>query len=250
MKAKRRLSGAGLSHLQPVVMLAAPLPSPGISRVSLAIFDLDNTLLAGDSDHRWGEFLVQKSLVDGDEFRRMNDRFYQDYKAGTLNIHEYLRFALAPLARHSLNELADLHREFMADHIEPMMLPKAQALLDEHRDRGDKLLIITATNGFVTRPIAERLGVKDILATDPEIRDGRYTGNILGIPTFQQGKVTRLQQWLAEHKHNLDDAWFYSDSINDLPLLEAVPRPVAVDPDERLAAIAGERRWPVISLRD
>jgi len=180
----------------------------------------------------------------------MNDRFYQDYKAGTLDINAYLRFALEPLTRHSLEELETLHREFMAEHIEPMMLPKALALLEEHRSRGDQLLIITATNGFVTRPIAARLGVDQILATDPEIRDGRYTGNFLGIPTFQQGKVTRLQEWLADNHHHLDDAWFYSDSINDLPLLEAVARPVAVDPDERLTAIAGERSWPIISLRD
>ncbi len=218
--------------------------------MSLAIFDLDNTLIAGDSDHRWGEFLVQKSLVDGDEFRRQNDRFYEDYKAGILDIHAYLRFSLAPLTRHTLDELAALHRMFMAEHIEPMMLPKARALLDEHRARGDRLLIITATNGFVTRPIAAHLGVEDILAPDPEIRDGRYTGKVVGIPTFQQGKVTRLHQWLGEQDEDLSGASFYSDSINDLPLLEAVPRPVVVDPDDRLRAVADQRGWPVISLRD
>jgi len=218
--------------------------------VRLAIFDLDNTLIAGDSDHSWGEFLVQKKLVDAEVYRQANDRFYQDYKAGTLNIQEYLRFSLAPLTRHSLAELDAFHAEFMATVIEPMMLPKAQALLQKHRDQGDYLLIITATNGFVTRPIAKRLGVDDILATDPEIVDGKYTGLGIGIPCFQAGKVVRLKEWLRERNGNLDDAYFYSDSINDLPLLEQVPNPVVVDGDDRLLAVARERGWQSISLRD
>lgn len=216
----------------------------------LAIFDLDNTLIAGDSDHSWGEFLVQKKLVDEEVYRQANDRFYQDYKAGTLDIHEYLRFSLAPLARHSMIELDQFHAEFMAGIIEPMMQPKAFALLDSHRRQGDFLLIITATNGFVTRPIAQRLGVDDILATDPEIIDGRYTGNSLGVPCFQGGKVIRLEQWMNEKGFSLEDAFFYSDSINDLPLLEQVTHPVVVDGDERLTAIAQERGWKHISLRD
>jgi len=218
--------------------------------VRLAIFDLDNTLIAGDSDHSWGEFLVRKKLVDAKEFTLTNDRFYEDYKAGTLNMLEYLRFSLAPLTRHSLAELAAFHDEFMAMFIEPMMQPKAEALLAQHRAQGDYLLIITATNGFVTRPIAKRLGVDDILATDPEIVDGRYTGLSTGIPCFQEGKVIRLQNWLKERGFSMDDAYFYSDSINDLPLLEKVPNPVAVDPDPKLETIARERAWPVISLRD
>ncbi|HWV14457.1 MAG TPA: HAD family hydrolase [Cellvibrio sp.] len=217
--------------------------------MSLAIFDLDNTLLAGDSDYSWGEFLVKKRLVDSEEYRIANDAFYQDYKAGTLDIQAYLRFSLAPLTRHSMVELEQLHNEFMRTYIEPMMLPKAQALLQEHRARGDYLLIITATNGFVTRPIAARLGVDDILATDPEISDGRYTGNSVGTPCFQGGKVIRLQEWLKSHEHNLAGAYFYSDSINDLPLLEQVSHPIAVDPDERLQAVAEQRGWKVISLR-
>lgn len=216
----------------------------------LAIFDLDNTLIAGDSDHSWGEFLVQKKLVDAEVYRQANDRFYQDYKAGTLNIQEYLRFSLAPLTRHSLAELDAFHAEFMAAIIEPMMLPKAQALLKKHRDQGDYLLIITATNSFVTRPIAKRLGVDDILATDPEIVDGKYTGHGIGIPCFQAGKVVRLKEWLRERSLTLEDAYFYSDSINDLPLLEQVPNPVVVDGDDRLLAVADERGWQSISLRD
>jgi HAD superfamily hydrolase (TIGR01490 family) len=217
--------------------------------VALAIFDLDNTLIAGDSDHSWGVFLVEKHLVDANTYRIANDKFYADYKNGTLDIQAYLKFSLAPLTSHSLEELTRLHREFMATHIEPLMLPKAEALLRQHREQGDKLLIITATNGFVTRPIAKRLGVDDILATDPELVDGRYTGNFVGTPCFQSGKITYLQEWLKNNHYSLAGAYFYSDSINDLPLLEQVDNPVAVDPDERLAAIAQERQWKILSLR-
>lgn len=216
----------------------------------LAIFDLDNTLIAGDSDYSWGEFLVQKKLVDAHTYAEANDRFYQQYKAATLDIHEYLCFSLAPLTRYTLDELAELHEEFMRDFIEPMMLPKAKALLQQHRDQGDYLLIITATNSVVTHPIAKRLGVDDILASDAEIVNGRYTGKGTGTPCFQGGKVIRLQEWLKEKNFNLTDAYFYSDSINDLPLLEQVPNPVAVDPDERLEKVAQERGWLVMSLRD
>src|SRR6187551_2176440 len=162
--------------------------------VALAIFDLDNTLLAGDSDHSWGVFLVEKQLVDAETYRLANAGFYADYKNGTLDIRAYLQFSLAPLTRHSMADLQALHAEFMRDHIEPLMLAKAEALLKQHRDQGDHLLIITATNGFVTRPIAKRLGVDDILATDPEVIDGRYTGNFVGEPCFQAGKITHLQQ--------------------------------------------------------
>jgi HAD superfamily hydrolase (TIGR01490 family) len=217
--------------------------------VRLAIFDLDNTLIAGDSDHAWGQFLVNKGLVDGENFRRANDRFYEEYKAGTLNILEYLQFSLTPLTHHNMETLTELHKEFMRDYINPMMLPKANQLLAEHRAQGDYLLIITATNGFVTRPIAIALGVDDILTTDPEIVGGRYTGKFIGVPTFQKGKVIRLEDWLTEKNFNLDDAYFYSDSINDLPLLEQVPNPIVVDPDPKLNAVAVERDWKVLSLR-
>ncbi|MDO8341601.1 MAG: HAD family hydrolase [Cellvibrio sp.] len=217
--------------------------------MALAIFDLDNTLIAGDSDHSWGVFLVDKQLVDAEIYRQANDGFYADYKNGTLDIRTYLQFSLAPLTRHSMAELEKLHAEFMRDHIEPLMLPKAEALLQQHRAQGDHLLIITATNGFVTRPIAKRLGVDDILATDPEVVDGRYTGNFVGAPCFQAGKITHLEEWLKDRQHSLDDAYFYSDSINDLPLLEQVDHPIVVDADERLTTIAKERNWKAISLR-
>ncbi|MET0355735.1 MAG: HAD family hydrolase [Cellvibrio sp.] len=216
----------------------------------LAIFDLDNTLIAGDSDYSWGQFLVARKLVDEQLYAQENDRFYQDYKAGTLNIHEYLGFSLAPLTKYSLGELAELHDEFMRDYIEPIIQPKALALLDHHRNQGDYLLIITATNSFVTHPIAKRLKVDSILASDAEIVDNRYTGKGKGTPCFQGGKVIRLQEWLKEKNYSLDNAYFYSDSFNDLPLLEQVPNPVAVDPDDRLENISKERGWKIISLRD
>lgn len=218
--------------------------------MALAIFDLDNTLIAGDSDHSWGVFLVEKQLVDAEAYRLANDRFYTEYKNGTLDIRAYLQFSIAPLTQHSMEDLQQLHAEFMQKHIEPLMLPKAETLLQKHRDQGDHLLIITATNGFVTRPIAKRLGVDDILATDPEVVDGCYTGNFIGLPCFQAGKITHLHEWLKENRHSLEGAYFYSDSINDLPLLEQVDNPVAVDADERLTAVARERNWMQISLRD
>jgi HAD superfamily hydrolase (TIGR01490 family) len=221
-----------------------------ITPVALAIFDLDNTLIAGDSDYSWGVFLVEKQLVDAETYRIANERFYQDYKNGTLDIRAYLEFSLAPLTRFTQDELRELHAEFMQQHVEPLMLNKAEALLRQHREQGDHLLIITATNGFITRPIAKRLGVADILATDPEVIDGRHTGKFVGTPCFQSGKITNLQEWLKHTNHSLTGAYFYSDSINDLPLLELVDKPVAVDPDERLTAIANERNWNIISLRD
>jgi len=218
--------------------------------MSLAIFDLDNTLLNGDSDHAWGEFLVKKGIVDESFYRTQNDHFYELYKQSKLDIMAYLAFALEPLTRFSLDELSALHAEFMRTVVASMRLPKADALLQHHRQQGDYLLIITATNGFITRPIAKALGVDDILATDPEIRDEKYTGRIVGTPCYQDGKVTRLNQWLQQTRQDLDNSYFYSDSINDLPLLQAVTHPVVVDGDERLTAEAQQRGWPCLSLRD
>jgi len=218
--------------------------------VSLALFDLDNTLLAGDSDHAWGEFLVHKECVDVEAYRRHNDQFYRDYARGCLDIHSYLAFALEPLARLQPEQLEDLRREFVRDCIEPLILPKAEQLLAQHRAQGHTLLIITATNRFITQPIAERLGVKHLLATEPERKAEGYTGRVAGIPCFQQGKVKRLEDWLANQPHRLEEAWFYSDSNNDLPLLEVVGHPVAVDPDAALTQTAKASGWPIISLRD
>jgi len=217
--------------------------------MTLAIFDLDNTLLGGDSDHAWGEFVCEQGLVDAAVFGEKNDLFYRDYQQGSLNIETYLRFVLSVLAGRTEEEVGELHRQFMAQKIEPMMLPKALALLDKHRRQGDRLLIITATSAFVTRPIAERLGVSEILACEAEIKGGRFSGAPSGIPTYREGKVKRLQEWLLEQDESLQGACFYSDSHNDLPLLELVDKPVAVDPDPVLAETARDRGWPVISLR-
>jgi len=217
--------------------------------VSLAIFDLDNTLLGGDSDYLWGRFLVTRGLVDGAAYERENQRFYDDYRAGTLDIYEFLAFSLRPLTEHDPETLAAWHAQFMEEMIRPIMLPKAAELLERHRAQGDYLLIITATNRFVTGPIAEALGVDDLLATDPEQVHGRYTGRVAGTPCFQEGKVKRLDAWLEHTGHNLADSWFYSDSHNDLPLLARVEHPVAVDPDETLADHAAAKGWPIISLR-
>ena len=217
--------------------------------MALALFDLDNTLLGGDSDHRFGQFLCQHQLVDAQAYQARNDAFYEDYKAGRLDVVAYQNFCQEILARHEPAQLALWHRQFMAEYIEPVILPKGEALLAEHRARGDFLLIITATNRFITGPIAERLGVDDLLATECQMLEGRYTGRLTDTPCFQAGKVERLNRWLAQHGQSLEGASFYSDSINDLPLLEAVSRPVAVDPDERLRATAEQRGWTILSLR-
>jgi HAD superfamily hydrolase (TIGR01490 family) len=218
--------------------------------LTLAIFDLDNTLLAGDSDHAWGEFLVEEGIVDAEEYQKANDRFYQQYLNGDLDIHRYLSFALQPLAQHSMSELLLWRERFMERKVQPMLLHKASALLDQHREQGHTLMIITATNRFVTEPIADLLGVDHLIATEPELVNGRYTGEVAGTPCFQDGKVTRLNDWLAACGESLAGAWFYSDSHNDAPLLSKVDHPVAVDPDPALEAMAQSNGWPVMSLRN
>jgi len=218
--------------------------------MTLAIFDLDNTLIAGDSDHLWGCFLCEEGLVDSADFARRNEAFYRDYQQGTLDIEAYLRFALSPLAGRSPQQLADWHARFMRRVIEPIILPAGRALIADHRARGHTLLIITATNEFITRPIANTLGIEHLLACEAEQVNGHYTGEPRGIPSYREGKVTRLDHWCGQHGEAVAGAWFYSDSHNDLPLLERVDKPVAVDPDERLRAHALRAGWPVISLRD
>jgi HAD superfamily hydrolase (TIGR01490 family) len=217
--------------------------------LTLAIFDLDNTLLAGDSDHAWGEFLVEESIVDADEYEKANDRFYQEYLNGELDIMHYLSFALQPLAHHDMKQLLAWREEFVEKKIRPMMQSGATELLDSHRAQGHTLLIITATNRFVTEPVAELLGIEHLIATEPELVNGRYTGEVAGVPSFQDGKVTRLRDWLESTGESLDGAWFYSDSHNDAPLLRKVENPVAVDPDPTLESIAKENGWKIMSLR-
>jgi len=216
--------------------------------MTLAIFDLDHTLLTGDSDHAWGQFLVEREIVDGETYRRENERFYEQYRAGTLDIHEFLAFALKPLSRHDRARLDAWHREFLDTRIRPMITPAARALVDDHRRQGHTLVIITATNRFVTAPIAREFGIEHLLATDPEEVDGRFTGRVAGIPCYREGKVLRLQEWLKEHGQTLKDSWFYSDSHNDLPLLELVDHPVLVRPDDILRREATARHWRILDL--
>lgn len=218
--------------------------------MALAIFDLDNTLLNGDSDYLWGQFLVELGVVDGDWYESENQRFYDEYKAGTLDIFEFLRFSLKPLAEHDMTTLMDWHARFMDEKIRPIMQTKAQTLVDRHREAGDTLLIITATNHFVTAPIAAAFGIDNLLATDPAMYDGRYTGEVAGTPCFRDGKVERLYSWLSETGRNLEGSYFYSDSHNDLSLLEKVQYPVAVDADDTLRQHAEQMGWDSISLRD
>ena len=215
----------------------------------LAIFDLDNTLLAGDSDYLWGRFLVNQGLVDADAYERENQSFYEQYRDGTLDIEAFCEFSFAPLAAHPLAQLRAWRAQFVRYCIEPVIAPLAPALLEKHRIQGDELLIMTATNRFITEPIAELLGVDTLIATDPEFVNGRYTGRLTGTPNFREGKVLRLDQWLREQEATASHICFYSDSHNDLPLLLRADEAVAVDPDERLRAEASLRGWPVISLR-
>ena len=218
----------------------------------LSLFDLDNTLLSGDSDYEWGQFLVDHGVLHRESYEAQNRIYYEQYAAGTLDIHEYLAFALRPLAAHAPEDLERWRGEFMRLRIAPMITPPARALVSTHQAAGDLCAIITATNSFVTAPIARAFGVEALIATEPETRAGRFTGRVAGTPCFRDGKLVRLEQWLAGLGRRLEDfteSIFYSDSHNDVPLLERVSRPVAVDPDEELAALAAERGWAIISLR-
>jgi HAD superfamily hydrolase (TIGR01490 family) len=216
----------------------------------LSLFDLDNTLLAGDSDFEWAQFLIEKGVLDREVYEASNQQFYEQYKAGTLDIHEFLDFQLKPLSRHPRKVLDDWHREYMRTHIMPIITQKARDLVASHRD--DARAIVTATNRFVTAPIAREFGIEHLVATEPEQHDGEFTGRVSGQPCFREGKVARVHGWLAEHGlkwESFKETWFYSDSLNDLPLLEQVTHPVAVDPDETLKEAALENGWMIISLR-
>ncbi|MEF3075735.1 MULTISPECIES: HAD family hydrolase [unclassified Methylobacter] len=218
--------------------------------MSLAIFDLDNTLIADDSDYLWGQFLVEQGIVDKDQYASANAKFYDDYKQGTLDIRAFLRFSLRPLADNHPEQLYRWRAQFIEEIIRPLLLKSAQELIAKHRDRGDTLLVITATNRFVTEPIVKLYGIDNLLATTPSFTEGRYTGDFDGIPCFQEGKVKLLEAWLKDSTETMQDSWFYSDSHNDLPLLKLVDNPVAVDPDEKLRQFAAAAKWPIISLRN
>ncbi len=217
--------------------------------MTLAIFDLDNTLIADDSDYLWGQFLVDRNIVDKNTYEEANARFYEDYKAGELDIVEFLNFSLAPLADNPADQLHQWRAEFIETIIKPIQLKPAIRLVNKHRWRGDTVMLITATNRFVTEPIARLFGIDILLATTPEFVDNRYTGRFMGTPCFQEGKVKALEEWLASSTETLENSWFYSDSHNDLPLLNKVDNPVAVDPDAKLRAHAEKENWAIISLR-
>ena len=220
--------------------------------MNLALFDLDNTLLAGDSDFEWAQFLIEKRVLDREVYEARNLEFYEQYKDGMLDIHEFLDFQLKPLSRHLRSQLDAWHNEFMTQKIERLVAPGAHKLIEQHMLNEDLCVIITATNSFVTAPIARMLGVSHLIATDPEQKNGEFTGQVAGIPCFREGKITRLESWLDDR--NLTwlsflESWFYSDSLNDLPLLIKVTHPVAVDPDSTLQSHAEKNNWPIISLR-
>jgi HAD superfamily hydrolase (TIGR01490 family) len=220
-----------------------------VTKPRLALFDLDNTLLAGDSDYAWAQHLIEAGVLDGDEYNARNDWFYERYKDGTLDIHEFLDFQLAPLARHDRRQLDAWHADFMARKVRPIIAPRAAALVAQHREA--LTAIVTATNRFITAPIARELGIPNLIATDIEEVDGRFTGKPRGAPNFREGKIARVNEFLAARGTTLGDyeSWFYSDSLNDLPLLELVDHAVAVDPDETLRSHAAARGWEIISLR-
>lgn len=219
--------------------------------MTLALFDLDNTLIAGDSDHLWGQFLVDKGHVDGDEFQQQNDAFYRDYQKGELDMAAYLEFALEPLTFFTAAQLGKMHEEFMREYVQPIWLSKAEALVQKHRKLGHTLAVITATNRFIVEPIVRQFDIEHLICSEPEVIAGTFTGEFIGTPCYAEGKVTCISQWLGKHpEENLEDAWFYSDSHNDLPLLERVGNPVAVDPDSKLQDAAEQRGWEIISLRD
>jgi len=220
--------------------------------VNLALFDLDNTLLDGDSDFEWSQFLIRIGVLDRELFESKNLAFYEHYKAGTLDINEFLDFQLKPLSRHARKTLDEWHRQFMKESVLPMITPQSRDLVSRHLAAGDVCVVITATNSFVTAPIAREFGIENLIATEPEHKNGEFTGNVAGIPSFREGKVTRLENWLSSNGRSLDsfeDSVFYSDSLNDLPLLQKVKTPVAANPDDVLRAHAEQHGWRIINLR-
>ncbi len=216
--------------------------------MTLALFDLDHTLINGDSDHAWGNFLARKGLVDAEEHQKINDHFYRQYSEGTLDIHEYNRFALKFLSENTMETLNTLHQTFMQEDILPMINEKVRQLIASHQAQDHTLVIITATNSFVTRPIATELGIEHLLAVEPKRVNGHISRELEGTPTFKEGKVTRLKEWLADRDETLEGSFFYSDSHNDLPLLNIVDHPIVVNPDPTLLEVAKKHNWPILDL--
>ena len=218
--------------------------------MTLALFDLDETLIATDSDHAWGNFLITKGLVDESAYKLRNEEFFSDYKSGFLDINAYLEFSCSILTKFSIEDLAKFHKEFISTFISPFILPKAIQLIKYHRDKGDRLLVITSTNHFIAEPIVSLLGIDTVISSELEIKENRYTGKILGTPSFGEGKVARLRDWILKEHETIEGSFFYTDSHNDLPLLRVVSNPVAVDPDDILRKQARKEKWSIISLRD
>lgn len=217
--------------------------------MSMALFDLDNTLLCGDSDYLWGEYLARIGIVDEAVHRRENARFFDQYRSGTLDIDAFLAFQLRPLADNALPDLLAWRDRFVREEIAPLVLEKALELVEEHRHKRHQLAIVTSTNAFITRPIADLFRIAHLLATEPEFDGSRYTGAYVGVPCSGEGKVQRVKEWAACNELALAGSWFYSDSYQDLPLLSLVDHPVAVDPDDALREHATRAGWPVVSLR-
>ena len=221
----------------------------------LALFDLDHTLLPIDSDHEWGRFLVKIGVVDADYYATENERFYADYKAGRLDIDAFLAFALKPLSEHSRAQLNEWHAQFMHEVINPNLRSSAFDLVKKHQDQNDVCCVVTATNSFVTRPIVQAFGIQHLIATEPEVlgdpATGNFSGKVAGTPNFREGKVIRVESWLSAEKlswSSLEKSYFYSDSINDLPLMEKVTQPIPTNPDQSLRAKAMENGWPILEL--
>jgi HAD superfamily hydrolase (TIGR01490 family) len=220
--------------------------------LNLALFDLDNTILAGDSDYNWSRFLIQEGYLDGAIHAEKNEKFYADYKDGTLDIFAFVEFQFKPLARNPRSVLNQLLKKYVEEVIKPMITDKARALVKGHQEAGDLIIVITATNSFITKPIAALFGIENLIGTDPEEKEGEFTGKVSGLPSFKEGKVTRLEAWLKSKNLSLasfEKSYFYSDSHNDLPLMEKVTHPVAVDSDDILSEYAISKGWPQISLR-
>ncbi len=220
--------------------------------MNLALFDLDNTILAGDSDYNWSRFLIQEGYLDGAIHAEKNEKFYADYKAGTLDIFAFVEFQFKPLARNPRAVLNQLLKKYVEEVIKPMITEKARLLVKRHQEEGDLIIVITATNSFITKPIAELFGIENLIGTDPEEKEGEFTGKVSGLPSFKEGKVTRLEAWLKGKNLSLasfEKSYFYSDSHNDLPLMQKVTHPVAVDSDDVLSEYAKSKGWPQISLR-
>ena len=218
--------------------------------MTVAIFDLDNTLIGGDSDYLWGEFLCDEGIItDRESFQKMNDYFYHQYEIGELDIYAWAEFSFKVLTEFSFDELSGLRQKFVDTKIKPIFLEKAQSCINGHKENGHQVLVITASNTFITKPVVEMYGIRHLLATEPEFKSGRFTGKVSGIPCFQSGKIDNLMPWLEKNNESLIGSYFYSDSHNDLPLLELVDNPIAVNSDKILTSAAHENGWQVFDWR-